>query len=137
MISDGRLPSAFGSLERRVLEALWRRGGPASVREVSADFPRSAYTTLMTTLDRLFRKGFLDRERVGRAFVYRPRFSRSELEARLTADALHAFLDREPDALRPSLSFFVDAVGRRDEKLLEELETLVRDRRRRDRGRKP
>lgn len=135
-LSAGGLSPAFGELERCVLEALWRRGRPASVREISADFPEAAYTTLMTTLDRLFRKGVLERERVGRAFVYRARFGRGELEARLAADALRAFLDREPGALRPALSFLVDAVGL-DPHLLDELETLVRERRRREEGEKP
>lgn len=129
-----KLSSTFGHLERKVLEALWRREESASVRDLSEEFPASAYTTLMTTLDRLFRKGVLERERSGRAFLYRPRFTREELEARLTADALHAFLDREPGALRPALSFLVDAVGSRDERLLDELEALVREKRRRDQG---
>jgi predicted transcriptional regulator len=136
LVPAGRLSPAFGRLEGQLLEALWRREEPASVRQISADFPEAAYTTLMTTLDRLFRKGVLDRERVGRAFRYRPRFSRQELEARLTADALHAFLDREPGGLKPALSFFVEAVGRRDERLLEELEALIR-KRRHDEGGKP
>src|SRR5262249_42010781 len=48
-LSRNRLAPALGSLERRVLEALWRWGRFASVREVSTDFPESAYTTLMTT----------------------------------------------------------------------------------------
>ena len=42
------------------------------VRELTPDFPDIAYTTLMTTLDRLYRKGVLAREKQGRAFVYRP-----------------------------------------------------------------
>lgn len=132
-----RLHTILGALERRVLHALWLRQTGVSVREVSDDFPGIAYTTLMTTLDRLFRKGLLDREKSGRAFLYRPRVTRQELEARLAADALSAFLDREPGALRPALSFFVEAVGRRDEHLLEELESLVREKRRREEGAKP
>src|SRR4029079_6417204 len=74
------LEAVFGSLELRVLEALWRRESSASVRDVHADFPNAAYTTLMTTMERLHRKGILNRERVGRAFVYDVRFSREELE---------------------------------------------------------
>jgi predicted transcriptional regulator len=129
-----KLPG-FGDLECRVLESLWRRAVASSVRDVCADFPESAYTTLMTTLDRLFRKGVLERERVGRAFVYWPCFSREQLEARLAAHAVRAFLDHEPDAVRPALSFLVDAVGH-DAGLLDELEALVRERRRREKGEK-
>lgn len=130
-IAGGRLAPAFGELERRVLESLWRRDAGVSVRDLSADFPDAAYTTLMTTLDRLYRKGVLDRERAGRAFVYRPRFGRGELEARLAAEAVRALLDREPGKLRPALSLLVDAVGH-DARLLDELESLVKQRRRRE-----
>jgi predicted transcriptional regulator len=123
------LAAAFGELEVRVLESLWRSGKPESVRGVSVDFPEAAYTTLMTTLDRLYRKGVLGRERSGRAFLYRPRYTRSELEALLAANALEAFLGHDPSDLRPALSFLVDAFGTRDQALLEELEALVRERR--------
>src|SRR4029453_7702297 len=116
------LAPALGSLERRVLDSLWRREGFASVREVSEDFPDSAYTTLMTTLDRLFRKGLLARERAGRAYLYRPLFARRELEARLAAEALSALVEGDPRSLKPALSFFVDAVGRHDARILAELE---------------
>lgn len=126
------LAAAFGELEVRVLESLWKREEAASVRDVCRDFPEAAYTTLMTTLDRLYRKGVLERERRGRAFLYRPRHSRAELEALLAANALEAFLGHEPSALRPALSFLVDAFGTRDEALLDELEALVRARRGRE-----
>ncbi len=130
------LTAAFGELETRVLESLWRRGEPASVRSVREDIPEAAYTTLMTTLDRLYRKGVLDRERSGRAFLYRPRHTRAELEALFAANALEAFLGHETSALRPALSFLVDAFGNRDQALLDELEALVRERRSRE-GNKP
>ena len=126
------ISAAVGELELRVLESLWRRGKSSSVREVREDYPEAAYTTLMTTLDRLYRKGVLERERSGRAFLYRPRHTRTELEALLTANAIDAFLGHEPNALRPALSFLVDAFGERDEKLLDELETLLRERRARE-----
>ena len=60
--SMSQLESVFGPLERRVLDALWSRSAPACVRDIQPDFPGVAYTTLMTTLDRLFRKGTLRRE---------------------------------------------------------------------------
>ena len=52
------LASVFGALELRVLEALWRRG-EGTVRDLRADFPAAAYTTLMTTMERLHKKGVL------------------------------------------------------------------------------
>jgi predicted transcriptional regulator len=98
----------LGPLEQRVLDALWARGGDARVRDLQPSFPETAYTTLMTTLDRLHRKGVLDRIIVGRAFAYRPRWTRAEA----------------------ALSFLVDQVGSLDADTLDALERLVRERRR-------
>ena len=119
----------FGPLERRVLEGLWDRQEPASVRDVHPAFPEIAYTTLMTTMDRLHRKGVLDRVKRGRAFFYTPRFTRAQFESGRVADALKAAFAGEATALKPLLSFFVEAVGDHDRKLLDELESLVRARR--------
>jgi predicted transcriptional regulator len=114
------------------MELLWAREDAAAVRDVCDAIPDLAYTTLMTTLDRLHRKALLSRSRVGRAFHYRPRLSRGELERRQAEGALEALLCRqsEPAALRPVLSFFVETVEARDRALLDELERLVRARRR-------
>jgi predicted transcriptional regulator len=119
----------LGPLERRVLEALWSRPDAASVRDLQPEFQEIAYTTLMTTLDRLHRKGVLGRTKRGRAFLYSPYLTRAELESVMAADALRAVLGGDGSSLRPLLSFFVDAVGERDRDLLDELETLVRARR--------
>jgi predicted transcriptional regulator len=129
----GDLESVFGRLELLALDALWRRTDPASVRDLQPDFPNTAYTTLMTTLDRLHRKGVLDRIKSGRAFLYRPRYSRDALRSGLATEALGAILGGDADALRPVLSYFVDAVTRRDADALATLEQLVRARERADR----
>ena len=76
-MSDTRL----GPLEARVLDALWTRGAACSVRDLQPGFPAIAYTTLMTTLDRLHRKGVLSREKQGRAFAYAPVASRDDFRA--------------------------------------------------------
>ena len=122
-------PNPFGPLEWRVLEALWKHGQEASVRDLQPRFSDIAYTTLMTTLDRLHRKGVLDRTKRGRAFCYAPRHSRPELESSLAAGALRAAIAGDEASLRPLMSFFVDAVGDRDRDLLKELEALIRARR--------
>jgi predicted transcriptional regulator len=122
------LDAAYGPLEIRVLEALWAHGRPACVRDLQPDFPGVAYTTLMTTLDRLFRKGALVRDKHGRAFFYRPSASRDQLISQLAGSALASLLP-EHASVRPILSMFVDTVGARDRALLDELESLVRARR--------
>jgi predicted transcriptional regulator len=70
------LASVFGALELRVLEALWRRGGEVAVRDIKPEFPGAAYTTLMTTMDRLHRKGVLEAAEERHAFIYTPVSSR-------------------------------------------------------------
>ncbi len=125
---DGLLAACLGPLEVRVLEALWRRGEEASVRTLAAAFPGTAYTTLMTTLDRLYKKDVLARRKVGRAYRYRTRLDRPGLEAALARDAIDDLL-REPATAagaEPVLAGLVEAVGRRDAELLDRLERLVR-----------
>jgi predicted transcriptional regulator len=124
-----QLEATFGPLEIRVLEVLWARGTSACVRDVQPQFPGVAYTTLMTTLDRLFRKGTLGREKRGRAFYYRPKASKQELISELAGSTFATLLPGDSASVRPILSMFVDTVGDRDEALLDELEQLVRARR--------
>jgi predicted transcriptional regulator len=123
------LESTFGPLEIRVLEALWARDTPTSVRDLQPDFPGVAYTTVMTTLDRLFRKGTLTRQKTGRAFFYRPKVSQVQLVSELAGSAFANLLPVDNSAVRPILSMFVDTVGDRDGALLDDLEALVRARR--------
>jgi len=125
----GLLHKRLGPLEWRVLEALWTRGRAASVRDLQPAFSEIAYTTLMTTLDRLYRKGVLTREKSGRAFYYKPLSTRDELKSQLAGTALATFLPGDLSTVRPVLSMFVDAVSERDRGLLDELETLVKARR--------
>ena len=121
------LASVFGALELRVLEALWRRG-TGTVRDLCDDFPTAAYTTLMTTMERLHKKGVLHRQKSDRAFVYQPVSTRVELESGLITRAIQPLLSS--DSARPVLSCFVDEVSRQDERLLDELERLVQQKRR-------
>src|SRR5581483_6837181 len=82
----------MGPLEIAVMEILWA-GGESSVHDVVARLPRAlAYTTVMTTLDRLYKKGLLDRRKEERAFLYAPRLSRAEWERKRAGDFLAAFL---------------------------------------------
>jgi predicted transcriptional regulator len=129
-LGRGRDPlrAAFGHLEREVLEVMWQIE-TATVRDVQQRLSRTpAYTTVMTTLDRLFKKGFVDRVRQGRAFVYRAAHSREQVEAAVTAGLLTGFLEGGSHA-RPLLSNLVDAVAEQDEGLLDELDALIREKR--------
>jgi predicted transcriptional regulator len=120
------LRSALGHLERAIMDTMWR-GGDFAVRDVRARLsPPLAYTTVMTTLDRLYKKGLVLRRREGRAYVYTAAIERHELEASMTTGLLDGMLSHGPEATEPFLSNLVDAVGDCDGKLLDELERLVR-----------
>jgi len=116
--------SGLGPLEAKILEHLWAEGHALTVRQTQLAFPELAYTTLMTTLDRLFRKHLLTRNRQDRAFAYEPRCSRDELLSELVS-AQVADLLGACGAATAMLSTLVRAVGRRDAALLDELDALV------------
>lgn len=121
--------ASLGSLERETMDEVWRRK-EVSVRQVELAFgERVAYTTVMTTLDRLYKKGFLDRRKEGRAFLYSPRFTPEELERGLAEDVIGSLLDTATERVEPMLACIVDAVSDRDQILLDELERLVREKR--------
>jgi predicted transcriptional regulator len=121
---------SLGPLERRVMDHLWHEARPATVRDVrNALGGRLAYTTLMTTLDRLHKKGLLDRRRDGKAFVYSPRLSRGEFHGGLLRRLLDRALGGGASAT-PVLSSLVDTVGEHDRELLDQLERLVQRKRR-------
>lgn len=126
---SSRLADVLGPLEQRVLDWLWSRDAPATVRGLLPDFPATAYTTVMTTLDRLHQKGLLERIKIGRAFHYRPRCSREDLVSEIARQSIERLLPPGGDALRPILSTLVDTVSERDRDALDELERLIRARR--------
>jgi len=112
-----------------MLDALWARGS-ATVRElIEGGCHDLAYTTVMTTVDRLFKKGFLTRSEEGRAFRYVPRFSREELHREAAGHAFRQLLDASPASSLP-LSFLVEILGERDAQLLDDLRKLVESKRR-------
>jgi predicted transcriptional regulator len=103
---------------------------PCSVRDVVERLNcKLAYTTVMTTLDRLFKKGLLEREKSERAFLYSPLLSSQDWERRRAGDLVAGFLSG-PDSRDLLLSSLVDAVGQHDAMLLDELEEKIRRKRR-------
>ena len=132
------LQNSLGALERDVMTIVWQLGD-ASVRDVCDRFgPDVAYTTVMTTMDRLFKKGLLGRRKVSRAFVYRATASRREMEGAVASELVHSLLRRDAGEPLPVLSSLVDAVSDRDRELLDELERLIREKRRAlERGEQP
>src|SRR4030088_2305137 len=123
----------LGPLEQSLLEALWLRH-TATVRELLQDgYQDLAYTTVMTTLDRLYKKNLLTREAEGRAFRYAPRVTREELH-REVGEAFRQLLDASPAASLP-LSYLVEILTERDAQLLDSLREVVESKRRELRNR--
>ncbi len=111
------------------MEVLWN-GGERSVRDVAEQLDRKlAYTTVMTTLDRLFKKGLLDRQKSDRAFLYTPRISHEEWERQRAGDLVAGLLAGSQPSRELLLSSLVDAVGQHDINLLEQLEEKIRRKR--------
>ncbi len=117
----------LGALEEKVMAILWRTDS-ANVREVVRKLgSRLAYTTVMTTLDRLHRKGLLARAKEGNAFRYRAALSRDQFHRRLVEETVAGLLAKSAD---PVLAGFVDAAASIDEDNLARLERLIAERRR-------
>jgi predicted transcriptional regulator len=116
----------LGHLESDVMELLWTRGD-SRVQEVVEALSRPlAYTTVMTTLDRLYKKGLLNRRKHDRAFVYAPRLSRIDWERRRAGELVSGFLAGPQPARHLLLSCFLEAVGEQDAPLLDELAHKIR-----------
>ena len=142
-IPMAKMPLIFGShsrpslgpLEQQLLQELWSRGS-ATVRELLADGQiRQAYTTVMTTVDRLYKKGMLDRAAEGRAFRYTPRQTPGELQRIAAFEGIRQFLGSAGAAALP-LSYLVEALSTHDAQLLDELQLLVETKRRELQSRK-
>jgi predicted transcriptional regulator len=108
----------FGDLEAVIMDRLWEQGRPMLVREMVDDLRRDrqlAYTTVMTVMENLHRKGWLRRQRDGRAWRYEPTGSPSGYTAALMNDALATSSDR-----RTALAHFVLQMSPHDAALLRE-----------------
>jgi predicted transcriptional regulator len=85
----------FGELEAAIMDRIWSADQPLLVREVHAALPPGrAYNTVLTVVEILYRKGWLSRQKDGRAYRYRATTSRAEYTAQLMGEALAASTDR-------------------------------------------
>jgi predicted transcriptional regulator len=120
---------ALGSLEGELMERVWLRG-ETSVRDLHREFAsRLAYTTIMTTLDRLYKKGLLTRRRDGKAYLYEARLTEEEYRGRVAQHLINLALHDGKHG-NVVLSSFVDVVSEADQHLLQRLDQLVKAKRR-------
>jgi predicted transcriptional regulator len=106
----------FGDLEGVIMHRVWDRVGPVTVREVLGELQQEraiAYTTVMSTMDNLHRKGWLARVKDGKAYRYTATASREEYSARLMREALAGGGD--PELV---LSHFVAEMDGQDSEVL-------------------
>lgn len=122
--------SLLGPLEYLVMRDLWRRF-PASVGDVLERINAArgegeddlAYTTVMTVLSRLHDKGIVDREKQGRGYQYRPRYTEDELVDWLSRLEVDRLLDQFGGV---ALAHFASALEEADPEQLERLTALAR-----------
>ncbi|MGW6503374.1 BlaI/MecI/CopY family transcriptional regulator [Nonomuraea angiospora] len=118
---------SLGNLEGAIMDRVWSWQRPASVRDVLEDLRRDrsiAYTTVMTVMDTLHKKGLLRRHSSGKAYVYEPTTSHEAYSAALMQEALAAggnqavtlihFLERLTPAELSALEEARDRVARKD-----------------------
>jgi len=123
------LQAALGRLEREVMDVVWS-GAEHTVKDVQGRLPRkAAYTTVMTTLDRLYKKGLLQRRKQGKAFLYVPACTEQEYQEQLTGHLFGVVLRENKDS-NAVLSCFVETISENDREMLDRLDELVKAKRR-------
>lgn len=117
----------LGDLESAVMGILWAKPGQTviEVEERLRQKREIAHTTVLTTLDRMYRKGYLNREKQAKAFVYSPRYTRNEFERTMAQEVLGALIGHSAET---AVSTFVDLIGN-DPTALDQLEARVREKR--------
>jgi predicted transcriptional regulator len=124
---------ALGPLEAQVMEIVWERGD-VTVRDVY-DVVRQqrdlAYTTVMTVMQNLHRKGLLEKRSEGQANVFAARQSRTEFVRAKVGDLLDALLENFSE---PALAHFMDRMRQADPAQLAELERMIAEKRAHERG---
>lgn len=120
------LEQMLGALEAQVMEAVWESPDPICVddvrRTLAGHGKNAAYTTIMTTLARLYNKGLLSREMQGKAYYYAAAVSRRELGSNVTRQVIDGLLSTFAE---PAMSYFVDALGEDDPGKLDLLASLI------------
>jgi predicted transcriptional regulator len=109
---------ALGDLEVQVMRRIWARRGPVTVRDVLGDLQVDrdiAYTTVMTVMGNLEKKGWLRRQAEGRAYRYEPLVSAAEYSAGLMRQGLEASTDRPA-----ALMHFIEELSADEARALEE-----------------
>lgn len=110
------LPKILGPLELEVMKILWSKK-EATVQEVLAELNKQndyAYTTIMTIMNRLDKKGILTRDKVGKGYLYKARYNQDELVQQTSSEKIEQLLGNYGEI---AIAQFVDAVGHNPDQL--------------------
>lgn len=123
------LEKMLGKLEAQLMEILWNADRALNVEETREALAKagkaSAYTTIMTTLSRMYNKGLLAREMIGKAYYYTPRVSQRELTSGVTKQVIDGLLGAFAE---PAMAYFVEALSDDYPDKLDTLEAMIRRR---------
>ncbi len=126
-LNQSGLRMVLGELEFMVMSYLWNKKD-ITVREVlktlSAD-REIAYTTIMTTMDRLWKKGLLERKKEGKTFLYTPAQTKDRILQSMIKKVFDSIL---PDVTDSSISYFINSLEKINPNMLDELENLLKKR---------
>ncbi len=121
-------PATLGPLETQAMEILWTCG-ECRVRDVMNALGRDlAYTTVMTTLDRLFHKNLVSRRKRARAYVYSPRITCQEWKDAVTRDLLDKLMAGPQVSREVLIECLMKAVGQQDATLADEIARIANER---------
>ncbi len=117
-------PSPFGELEEKVMDILWNKGN-ATVKEINEELSKKgekyAYTTIMTILDRLYKKGILDRKKEGKGYRYTPKLSREEFEEMVTEKVISEIVKANPSTAVAAFGGVIEELSEEEIKKLKEI----------------
>lgn len=116
----------LGELEMAVLEHLWSNGDfdAKGVYNALGKTRGISHNTIQSTLERLFKKGLLIRQKISHAYIYHAVVSRDELMGRMIKDVVKTISKANTDSM---LAAFVDIAAHTDESHLDRLEQLINE----------
>ncbi|WP_457626391.1 BlaI/MecI/CopY family transcriptional regulator [Persephonella sp.] len=115
-------PSPFGDLEENIMEYLWKKGS-GTVKEVREHLGenRFAHTTVMTVLDRLFKKGILKRKKEGKGYRYYPVITKEEFEREVAKKVVKDMLKNSPSTAVAAFEGIVEELSEEEINRLRDL----------------
>ncbi len=129
--SQQSMINAISNAERPILELLWQKG-PLTGREIYDHVRQSrpaAYTTVLTLIGRMVKKGSVRRRQAGGLLVFEAAMERSEFENTVAAVVMKRILEISPSS---AISTFVEAVSEWDESKLDEVMEIIEKKRKAD-----